>query len=685
METNTRSKPTFKEKSNSFINNRVSVWGAKIAAQRHVASLRDAFIAYMPFLIVGAFFMIISNFPITAWTNFIASKPWLDGLIIFPKRITFDMMSFWICALMAMNLSKHYKMNVIFPMIISVGLFLMLTPLGAPGEGGAADWWVGSYIPFGGYTGTNGILLAVVVAIFVPEIFNFCKNKNIKVPLPSAVPPAVQASFSALIPIFLVIIVGMILRPLFGLTTYGYLPTILEQWLAAPISESFIGKFGGVTLVSLLHGIGWTVGINAAAINGVIRAFWTPLLQDNQDAWQHYINTGEYVWNNFNIGVEDFYVFVDIGGGGATMGIVFFMAIFARSEKVKVLAKISLIPAIFNINEPFLFGMPVVLNPMMWLPLILAPVACAMVTYWFMSMQWVWMPMGAVNAWTLPIGLLGYFANLHWSGAAMQIFAAVIATVIWYPFVKYDDMMSYRAENNIQEGGVLSTFKVAKNQGILLPLFGKQRRNDKWYSTKISEAPYKQGYYDMLQEYDLKYWSMYGESVQSVQELLKNEEFNYLERNISKEEKSDKFKKFKKQVKNNQIKLKNDQSDLLNEYKPILNSATEAAKNSKSDWKSEIRKNKLQMKSNIKQFNAESKQRVIDFKESKKPGIVEAKEYYDLPTLDMLRMEIKMFTKEEQNKIIDFKLISQNELVGKKTKKGELVSKYYKNEYSIVK
>ncbi|WP_047790913.1 PTS transporter subunit EIIC [Spiroplasma eriocheiris] len=473
------------------------MWGAKVAGQRHIASLRDAFISYMPFLIVGSIFIIIANFPVNSWSDILDNKyPWLGSVLIFPKRITFDMMSFWITALVAYNLCKYYKLNPIFPIISSVGFFIALTPLVGSGE--ASDWWKASYIPFGGYAGTSGILLAIVCSIVVTEFFKFCRDKNVRIPMPAAVPPAVTASFAALTPLFLIIIFALVLRGLFGLTEWKYLPVMLEHFLAAPISQGFIGKLGGVVLVTVLGSLGWCFGINSSAINGIVRPFWSQLLPDNQAAFAHYRQAGEYLWNNFNIGVEDFYNYVTTGGAGSTLIIICIMAVFARSEKVKTICRIAIIPGIFNINEPFLFGIPIVLNPMMWIPLILAPLASALIAYGAMHFHLAHMPIGALNPWTLPIGVLGYFTNMHWTGPILQIVTACVAGVIWFPFIKFADMDEFKKENNL-DTGVLNTFKTARRLGILPPIFGSLK-NDLYWEKYTQKKPYKKELANVLKE-----------------------------------------------------------------------------------------------------------------------------------------------------------------------------------------
>lgn len=464
-----------KKRLNWFLNSKLAVWGTKIASQRHIAALRNGLVANTGFLVVGAFFMIIQQFPVDAWSGeegLLSKHLWLNNLIGLPKKLTFDTMSFWTSGLIAYNLAKGYKLNPLFPMIASTGAFLSLIPLYA---GNADDfyseWWQTKQIPFGGYAGTNGILLAILVAILVTEFFRFCSVKNIKIPMPSAVPPAVADSFSAMIPITILFVIMSLLRWGFGATPYHYLPVIMEQFLAKPISGKFINQLSGIMTVTFLQSFGWCFGINSGAINGVVRPFWMDLIVSNQDAWADYNKTGIFEWSRFNIGIEDFYNYVTIGGAGSTMTIVFFMSVFGRSEKLKTIARVSLIPAIFNINEPFLFGIPVVLNPIMWAPLILAPLISSIVAYVAMITHVVQPPIGLMNPWTLPIGVLGYLTNFHYSGALLHVFNACLAGFVWFPFAKFYDYQEFRSENNMTEGSILATFKLAKQQGILPPLF----------------------------------------------------------------------------------------------------------------------------------------------------------------------------------------------------------------------
>ena len=178
----------------------------------------------------------------------------------------------------------------------------------------------------------------------------------------------------------------------------------------------------------------WFFGIHGATIVGsFVGSFATANMVANV-AGDFHAYAGE-----FNT------AFITIGGSGATLGAVLYMAFMAKSRQMRELGKVAVVPGIFNINEPLLFGLPIVYNIDLVIPFILAPMASAMVGYFSIAMHFA-PKITAQQPWPTPVGLSGFIATQSWQGAIATILAAVVAGAIWFPFIRRYDLKLAKKE-----------------------------------------------------------------------------------------------------------------------------------------------------------------------------------------------------------------------------------------------
>ncbi len=218
---------------------------------------------------------------------------------------------------------------------------------------------------FGNF-GTAGIFLSMIVAIVAVSIFAWAINKKLVIKLPDGVPPAVMDSFAALIPAALAMVFFFIVNIIISHTSYEYLHNLIYEVLQAPLVG--LGKFALFEVIyQFLSTLFWFFGINGPAVtNTVFAPIHKALTLENYEAAQ----AGLQMTNIFTAGFSDF--FCNFGGGGSTLGLVIMMSFLAKSERLKVLGRLSLPAGIFGINEPIIFGLPIVLNPIMIIPFILS-------------------------------------------------------------------------------------------------------------------------------------------------------------------------------------------------------------------------------------------------------------------------------------------------------------------------
>lgn len=225
-------------------------------------------------------------------------------------------------------------------------------------------------------------------------------------------------------------------------------------FLFAPLQEFFAGNnAGGMIVLILLITLLWVAGIHGVSIIGALaRPFWVNASDKNTE-----IATDQGLSSLFYGKVEELSIlsepfyqwFVWIGGAGATLGLIVSMLIVSKSKYGKSITAASAIPSIFNINEPIMFGFPIVMNPVLILPFILAPLTMGVLSYLAMLFGWVAIPY-LVPAWTLPAPVGAYFATLDWRAIILCIVMIAVAIAIWFPFAKIYDKQLLKQEREIE-------------------------------------------------------------------------------------------------------------------------------------------------------------------------------------------------------------------------------------------
>lgn len=278
----------------------------------------------------------------------------------------------------------------------------------------------------------TGIFTAFIVAFVTVRLYVFCVKKHIVITLPDEVPDGVARSFTALIPVLFLSLLGMVVNGvLFSFELDVFQLIAIPFGFVVDLTNSW---YGIIVIYFLIH-ILWLVGIHGATIiTSIIQPITLANLAANAQG-ANYALAGEF--NN---------AFVTIGGSGATLGLTIFCCFLARSEQLKYVGRAEIVPAIFNINEPMLFGLPLVFNMDLALPFFLAPVASALVGYTAITTHLV-PACVAMQPWPTPIGLSGLIATAgDWRGAVLSVVCAVVAAAIYFPFFKRYDKKTLEQE-----------------------------------------------------------------------------------------------------------------------------------------------------------------------------------------------------------------------------------------------
>lgn len=412
-------------KVNDIIEQKVMPIASKIGSNKILISIRDGITLSMPLIIIGSLFLIIASFPIKAWTDWLTAIG-IDGYLWKGVDSSFGLMGLVASFGIANSLARQYKVDGISAGIIALSSFVIATPF-VSSESGAG-------IPVG-YMGSKGLFVAMVIGIVSALIFKWFITKNIRIKLPDAVPPAVASSFSALIPGAVIITLWLVIFAALDMLNIGNIHDLLLKYLGGPLGLLGNNIFGTLIAI-LLNSLLWMVGIHGGNIvNSILKPIWLMnsdanrlIFQADPTAQLPHIITEPFIDN-----------FVYMGGGGATIGLVIVIAIMARrkraSQITKTMAPLTLTPGIFNINEPAMFGLPIVMNLSLLIPFILAPMANAVISYLAMSSGLVATTTGIAVSWTMPPIISGFLTTGgHISGALLQLVCIIVDIAIYWFF-----------------------------------------------------------------------------------------------------------------------------------------------------------------------------------------------------------------------------------------------------------
>ncbi|HEL1738700.1 TPA: PTS lactose transporter subunit IIBC [Streptococcus suis] len=430
----------------------------KISRNPYLRAIRDGFIAVMPVILFSTLFLMVAFVPnIFGFT-------WSDeavAAIMKPYGYTMGIVAVLVAGTTAKSLTdafnrqlpKTNQINFISTMIASISGFLLLASDGI--EGGFAN----------GYMGTKGLLTAFLAAFITVNIYKVCVKNNVTIRMPDEVPPNVSQAFKDVIPYALSIFV------LYGidLVTRQFLGTNVAEAILKLFEPLFTAADGyvGITIIFGAYALFWFVGIHGPSIvEPAIAAITYANIETNFQLLQ----AGQHADKILTSGTQMF--IVTMGGTGATLVVPFMFMWLTKSKRNKAIGRASVVPTFFGVNEPILFGAPLVLNPVFFVPFILAPIANVWIFKFFVDT--LKMNSFSVNlAWTTP-GPLGIVMGTNFAPLAfvLAILLVVVDVLIYYPFLKvYDEQIlaeeqSGKVENSLKEK-VAANFNTAKADAIL--------------------------------------------------------------------------------------------------------------------------------------------------------------------------------------------------------------------------
>lgn len=436
---------------------------AKIGSQKHLVAIRDAFIAIMPVTMAGAVASLLNVFfrdlPNTWWGdgNSFVSSDIVTGIIGINGRVwwgTLAILSMVFVFALGYYVAKAYKAPALAGGVIAFAAFIAITPQSATAAitlgselskssvgilteaGAVVD---GTSLSIGAWGNLNwsylqasGLFTALIVGLFASVVYAKLINANITIKMPDSVPPAVSKAFSAIIPGLIAIYICSIISYFVDLGTGKAIGDLILEYVQQPFLSLSQG-FGSVLIVVIAVQLFWFFGIHGTNVLApVLDGIYLTATNANNAAQASGASISElpYIWTR-----GSFDAFVWMGGAGCTIALIIAIFIFSKKEESRTIAKLSAPMGAFNINEPVVFGMPIVLNPIYFIPWMLVPVVLTIIAYAATAIGLV-PPVFTPVPWVIPPVLYAFLAT---GGSIMAaILAAInlaIAIAIWGIFV----------------------------------------------------------------------------------------------------------------------------------------------------------------------------------------------------------------------------------------------------------
>lgn len=410
-----------------------------------IQAIKDGMVYSMPLLIIGSIFLILANFPVQAVADALAASG-ITGLLNQAYGATFNISAMIAVIGISYNYVKSEGQEPLSGAITALAVFLLLQPSSVITANGDV---IGNMINKD-WTAGKGMIGAIIIGLVVGAAYSWFLKKNIRIKMPAGVPAGVSNAFSALIPAGAIVIAATIIHGIFSLGLGTTAMEAIYDVIQTPL-QGMTDSLGGAILMCFMVPFLWIFGVHGSTIVGGIM---TGLLQANSLANQAIIDSGLEltIANGGHIVTQQFFdQYINVTGAGLTIGLVIYMVTLAKSQQLKTLGRLEAVPAIFNINEPLLFGIPVVMNPMLAVPFIAMPVLSCVIEYFALASGLCPLYGATQVPWTCPPIISGFLIG-GWRSALLQLVIFVISFFVYLPFIRKVDKMNLESEANASSG-----------------------------------------------------------------------------------------------------------------------------------------------------------------------------------------------------------------------------------------
>ncbi|MCL1987677.1 MAG: PTS transporter subunit EIIC [Firmicutes bacterium] len=419
---------------------------SKIQSNVYVSAVADGFAKILPIIIMGAIFMLLASLQIAPYQAFLELTG-LRTIFSFASTVTTDLLAIYVVYGISWQLTaqKGHEQEASFVAPIAIAMFLLTIPGGVsiPVPHSTESTFYAPAISTA-FLGTRGLFSAIIIGVVVPSIYLFFVKRNIVIKMPASVPPTISKSFSSLIPGFAILFLFSLVRFVFGLTHFGDFNSFIYEVISEPLSVLGTSPIAFLIFIFVAQLL-WFFGIHGyMVIRPFVQVIFLPFAVENLSAYA----AGEPLPHAITF--YHYGTYVSLGGDGALLGLAIMMAFFARSQRYKTLGKLGLPSTFCRINEPIIFGSPIVLNPIFFVPFIVTPLISFIIPY-FLQMVGILPYLRGV---VLPLGTPALLYGWLQGGVPvmlMQVVLIILQMIIYFPFFRMADKQALAEESALSE------------------------------------------------------------------------------------------------------------------------------------------------------------------------------------------------------------------------------------------
>lgn len=408
----------------------------KFSNNTMVRTIASGMARLLPVTIVGSIVTLITSIPYDPYLAWLKASGLKDVLLL-GSTMTNDIISVYLVIALSSEMAKIYKKSQINAISVSLLAFFILTPLTmfAVGEKSVAAFTLT-------YLGSRGMFVGIITALLATRFYIFLIDKGPKIKMHPSVPPAISGSFESLIPIVLVSIIFIAIHWGFALTSYGDIHTFVYKVLQGPL-ENASDSIWTMLLLAFIGELFWWFGIHGSNVtSAVTNTLYMPLAIANAEALAGGMAL-PFILNSY---------FLNIYKGPRHLVLAAMLLLMSRSKQLKAIGQVSIVPGCFGISEPMKFGIPMVFNPTIFIPMTLAPVISILIAYSATIMDFL--PRVGINIpWSMPPFIGGFIVG-GIPGVVVQIIQCVAIFFLYLPFFKMLDRQRCQEEALIEQVGV---------------------------------------------------------------------------------------------------------------------------------------------------------------------------------------------------------------------------------------
>lgn len=424
-----KNKTSVMERFIAFMEKYFEPIAAKIEKQRHIQSIKNGMIALISVLIIGSFSLIISAignmFPEgTAVKTFFVNNAEILNL---PFQFTFGLLSLYAAVTISYNHAKQLKVPILHSILGAVMTTITLNTKFIDGKLSTE------------FLDSRGLFIAIFGSLLAVEIIHFFIKKKVTIRI-KGLPDGIAQTFEAIVPLVVILFLSVVISLSMQAITKGQIIPEAFTTMLAPAINSIDTPYA-VFLICFFEMLFWFIGLNGYAILvGFVMPFMTQYLGANAAAYA----AGEPIPHVFAPNFWDY--FMGFSGSGIT-GALVLLALFSRSKELKAVGKASVVPAVFTISEPVVFGLPICYNPYLFIPFVLGTPIIAVGQWFVFHLGWVRPPIANLGG--TPIPLAQYLATMDWRAIILIIFVLAAATLMYYPFFKMYERSLVKQESEV--------------------------------------------------------------------------------------------------------------------------------------------------------------------------------------------------------------------------------------------